>query len=268
MIKKIKNLNLRTIANSGQCFRMYESSENIFDVYASDKYVRIRAINNNTFDFECSTKEYGFYENYFDLKNNYDKYAKVCKKNDTFLKKCIDFSKGLRILNQDKFEMVISFIISQRKSVKAIQTSIERLCKLAGKKMKSKYGDYYAFPTAKEILKLTKTKLLSCGMGYRTDYIIDFCKDYLAGKYDLEAYEKLSDDLLLEKLLSIKGVGIKVASCVALFSYHRMSICPVDVWINRVLEQKYNGKIPDSYKKYAGMIQQYWFNYTRINKLD
>ena len=73
---------------------------------------------------------------------------------------------------------------------------------------------------------------------------------------------------MIEELLKIKGVGIKVASCVALFAYHRMSICPVDVWINRVLEQKYNGKIPDEYKKYAGMIQQYWFNYTRINKLS
>ena len=267
MIKKIKNLNLRTIANSGQCFRMYEFSENVFDVFASDKYIRIKAVNNNTFNFDCSEKEYAFYENYFDLKNNYDKYKKICKNNDVFLKKCIEFSKGLRILNQDKFEMVISFIISQRKSVKAIQTSIERMCKLAGKKIISKYGAYYAFPTAKEILKLNKTQLLTCGMGYRTDYIVNFCKDYIAGKYDLEGFDKLSDSDLIDKLLSIKGVGIKVASCIALFAYHRMSICPIDVWINRVLEQKYNGKIPDEYKKYAGMIQQYWFNYTRINKL-
>ena len=268
MIKKIKNLNLRTIANSGQCFRMYEISENEFDIYSTDKYLRVKVINNDTFDFACSSREFVFYENYFDLKNNYEKYAKVCKKNDIFLKKCIGFSKGLRILNQDKFEMIISFIISQRKSVKAIQTSIERLCKLAGKKIKNRNCAYYAFPTAKEILKLSKAKLLSCGMGYRTEYIIDFCRDYLAGKYDLEAYDELPDELLIEKLLSIKGVGIKVASCVALFAYHRMSICPIDVWINRVLEQKYNGKIPNCYKEYAGMIQQYWFNYTRINKLD
>jgi N-glycosylase/DNA lyase len=268
MIKKIKNLNLRTIANSGQCFRMYEVSENVFDVFASDKYIRIKAINNNTFDFDCSKNEYAFYENYFDLKNDYLKFKKVCKKNDAFLKKCIEFSKGLRILNQDKFEMVISFIISQRKSVKAIQTSIERLCRLAGKKIKTKNNTYYAFPTAKEILKLTKTQLLTCGMGYRTEYIVNFCKDYIAGKYDLDSFDKLSDDELIDKLLSIKGVGIKVASCIALFAYHRMSVCPIDVWINRVLEQKYNGKIPDEYKKYAGMIQQYWFNYTRINKLS
>ena len=267
MIKNIKNLNMRTIANSGQCFRMNEVDDCVFNILSTNKFLRVKAINKNTFDFDCSDKDYEFYKNYFDLNDNYIKYSKVCKKNDTFLKKCIEFSEGLRILRQDKFETIISFIISQRKSVKAIQTSIERLCEVAGKKIKNKYGEFYTFPTAREILNVNKTKLLSCGMGYRTDYIIDFCKDYIAGKYDLESYSKLPDEDLINELLEIKGVGVKVASCVALFAYHRMSICPVDVWINRVLEKKYNGKIPDNYKKYAGMIQQYWFNYTRINKL-
>ena len=267
MIKKIKNLNLRTIANSGQCFRMYEVEENVFNIFSVDKMLRVKVLNNNTFDFDCSEKEFKYYSHYFDLSDNYDKYSKICKKSDKFLKKCIEFSNGLRILNQDKFEMIISFIISQRKSVKAIQTSIDRMCKLSGKKIKNKYGEFYAFPSAKEILKLSKSKLLSCGMGYRTDYIIEFCKDYIAGKYDLEAMNKLPDEELLNTLLSIKGVGVKVASCVALFAYHRMSICPIDVWIARVLDKRYNGKIPKEYEKYAGMIQQYWFNYTRINKI-
>ena len=164
MIKNIKNLNLRTIANSGQCFRMYEVEENVFNIFSVDKMLRVKVLNNNTFDFDCSEKEFKYYSHYFDLSDNYDKYSKVCKKSDKFLKKCIEFSNGLRILNQDKFEMIISFIISQRKSVKAIQTSIERMCKLSGKKIKNKYGEFYAFPSAKEILKLSKSKLLSCGM--------------------------------------------------------------------------------------------------------
>lgn len=267
MIKKIENLNLRTIANSGQCFRMYEIEENVFNVFSTDKMLRVKMINNNTFDFDCSAKEYKFYENYFDLKDNYDKYARVCKSNDVFLKKCISFSNGLRILNQDKFEMVISFIISQRKSVKAIQTSIERLCKLCGKKIKNKYGEFYAFPSAESILKLSDAKLNSCGLGYRKEYIAQFCRGYVDGTYYLNKIEKYSDEDLINYLLDIKGVGIKVASCIALFAYHRMSICPKDVWINRVLDKKYNGKVPKEYEKYAGIIQQYWFNYTRINKI-
>lgn len=268
MIKKISNFNLRTIANSGQCFRIYEVEEGIFDVLSKDKFLRVKMLNNTTYDFDCSKKEFEYYHEYFDLSNNYNKYSKVCKKNDVFLKKCIDFSKGLRILNQDKFEMIISFIISQRKSVKAIQTSIERLAKLAGKKVKNKYGVYYTFPDAKSILKQSKAKLQSCGLGYRTDYIIEFCKNYINGNYDLEKMAKLSDTELLDTLLSIKGVGIKVASCVALFGYHRMSVCPIDVWIGRVIDKKYGGKIPSEYEKYAGMIQQYWFNYTRINNIE
>ena len=267
MILNIKNLGLRTIANSGQCFRMNEIADGIFNIQTSNKFLRIQVINNNTFDFDCSKRDIEFYKLYFDLGDDYSKYSKVCKKNDLFLRKSIDFSKGLRILNQDKFETVISFIISQRKSIKAIKTSIERLCKLSGKVIENKYGTFYAFPTAKEILRLSKSKILSCGMGYRTDYIIDFCKSYLSGKFDLDEYDKLDDDELIEKLLRIKGVGIKVASCIALFAYHRMSICPKDVWINRVIDKKYSGKIPKEYEKYAGVIQQYWFNYARINNL-
>lgn len=267
MIKKIKNLNLRTIANSGQCFRIYEIENNIFNVLSNDKMLRVKYLGNNSFDFDCTENEYKFYYKYFDLKTDYSKYSKVCKTTDKFLKKCISYSDGLRILNQDKFEMIISFIISQRKSVKAIQTSIERLCKLCGNEIKNKYGVFYSFPKAIDILKLNKRELDSCGLGYRTEYIIEFCKDYVANKYDLASLDKYSDDDLIETLLTIKGVGIKVASCVALFAYHRMSICPKDVWINRVLDNKYNGKIPKQYEKYAGIIQQYWFNYSRLNKI-
>lgn len=259
MIKTIKNFNLRTIALSGQCFRMFEVYENVFHIYSTDKFLKAKRIKKDVYDFDCTNSEWKFYEKYFDLNNDYSKYKKVCKKNDTYLKKCIEYSDGLRILNQDKFEMVISFIISQRKSVKAISTSIERLCRLCGKKVK----DYYAFPNAYQILKTSSEKLSTCGLGYRQPYIIDFCKDYAQGKYNLDDMDKLTNDELLEKLLSIKGVGIKVASCIALFAYHRMDICPKDVWINRVLNSNYGGKIPSEYEKYAGIIQQYWFNYSK-----
>ena len=242
---------------------MYEVDDGVFNVYSTDKFLRVEQISRNKYDFKCTKKDWSFYENYFDLKTNYDKFKRVCKKSDEFLKKCIEYSDGLKILNQDKFEMIISFIISQRKSVKAISTSIERLCKVSGKKIKNKYGDYYSFPTAESILKTSKKSLASCGLGYRLPYIIDFCKDYIGGKYDLEKIAKLSNDELIEKLLSIRGVGIKVASCVALFAYHRMDICPKDVWINRVLNKRYNGCIPKEYEKYAGIIQQYWFNYSK-----
>lgn len=266
MKKNIKNLDLHTIAESGQCFRFYEIEKNVFNVYTTDKFLRIYRISNNEFDFKCSKNEFKFFENYFDLQTDYSKFSRICDKKDEFLKRCIDYSKGLRILNQDKFEMIISFIISQRKSIKAIRTSIERLSTLCGKKCKSEFGEYYAFPTAEQIVKVGTSKLASCGLGYRLEYIVEFCKDYLMGKYNLEAFSKLSNEELLDALMKIKGVGLKVASCVALFAYHRIDICPKDVWINRVIDKKYNGKFPDKYEKYAGIIQQYWFNYSHLEK--
>ena len=266
MKKLIKNLDLQTIADSGQCFRFYEIEDGVFNVFSTDKFLRIYKISKNEFDFKCSKKDYLFFEHYFDLKTDYSKFSRICDKGDDFLKKCIDYSKGLRILNQDKFEMIISFIISQRKSIKAIRTSIERLAKLCGKKCKSEFCDYYAFPTAEQIVKASRSKLATCGLGYRLEYIVDFCKDYLMGKYDLDAFEKLNNEELLDSLMEIKGVGLKVASCIALFSYHRLDICPKDVWINRVIDKKYKGKFPDKYNKYAGIIQQYWFNYSHLEK--
>ena len=199
--------------------------------------------------------------------SNCDKFYKICDKNDKFIKKCISMSEGLRILKQDKFETIISFIISQRKSIKAIQTSIERLCRLAGEKIENKYGIFYAFPNAKNILKLKKEKLASCGLGYRGEYIVKFCEEFEKGFYDLESLENLSDDDLIKTLMNIKGVGIKVASCIALFAYHRFSVCPKDVWIKRVIEQKYAGEIPKNYEKYQGIIQQFWFNYAKNYQL-
>ena len=266
--KTIKNLNLSVIALSGQCFRLLEKEKGAFDIMFGAKYVRAYYMGNDKFKFDCTEKFFNKYlVDYFDLELDYKKFYRICDKKDEFLKKCISMSDGLRILKQDKFETIISFIISQRKSIRAIQTSIERLCKLTNKKIENKYGTFYAFPTAKDILKLSKAQLSSCGLGYRLPYVLEFCENYGRGYYDLEAFDKLSDDALIEKLMSIKGVGIKVASCVALFAYHRFSVCPKDVWIKRVIEQKYGGKIPKNYEKYQGIIQQFWFNYAKNYKL-
>lgn len=261
MILNIKDFNLRIIANSGQCFRINEVDDDVFDVITTNKFLRIVRISDEIYDFKCSKTEYLFYKDYFDLKSDYNLYKSIPKSDDAFLKKCITYGKGLRILNQDKFETIISFIISQRKSIKAIKTSIERLCRLAGNRYKTIYGYYYTFPTASQILKLSKGDLKSCGLGYRIEYIIEFCKRYSYDEFNFKKMEKLSSDKLISKLMTIKGVGIKVASCIALFAFHRLDICPRDVWINRVIDKRYKGKIPKSYEKYLGIIQQYWFNY-------
>ena len=269
LCKKIKNLNLSVISLSGQCFRLREVESGIYNVLFNDKFVRVeKGKSKDEFLFDCSEEFFEKYlVEYFNLDVDYKKFAKLCDKDDKFLSNCIKVSDGLRILRQDKFETIVSFIISQRKSIKAIETSIERLCTLAGKKIKNDYGVFYAFPTATQILKLSNEELKSIGFGYRQEYIVNFCKNYLIGQYDLDSFEKLSDDELLRNLMEIKGVGIKVASCIALFAYHRLSVCPKDVWIKRVKERKYTGGIPGKYEKDLGIIQQYWFNYAKNYKL-
>lgn len=263
---KISNFNLSTIADSGQCFRLNKVDEGTFNLITKDKFLRIKELPNNYYLLSCGKSEFdNYYSFYFDLKSNYVKYIKICNKKDKFLSKCIEYGKGLRILNQDIFETIISFIISQRKSIKAIKTSIEKLCKLSGKKIVNKYGVFYSFPDAKSILKMGKAKLKTCGLGYRTDYIYNFCNAVILNKINFDKLKNLNDEDLLSFLMSFKGIGIKVASCIALFAFHRVSICPKDVWINRVIQNEYNGRIPNAYIKYAGIIQQYWFNYYRLN---
>lgn len=214
------------------------------------------------YDFSCDKKEWDkIYKKYFDVAFDYNKILKIVKPNDMYLKKCIRYGKGLRLLNQDAYEMLISFIISQRKSIPAIRTSIERLCKYCGKKKKDKMCEYYAFPSAIEILK-NKSQLSKCGLGYRAPYIIDACEKIISGDVKLYNNENISIDYLMK----IKGVGIKVASCVMLFAYHDFTICPIDVWMERVLKEHYGGSFPETYMRYAGVIQQYLFNFAKDEK--
>lgn len=247
---------------SGQIFRVnkneIETNDNFFvyDLYSMSRHLRISTGDFLNYEFSCTKNEFeSYYKIFFDLKVNYDTIKPL--KSDKFLKKCIDYGCGIRILRQDPYEMLISFIISQRKSIPAIRTSIERLCKNCGKKINDKYGTYYTFPSPKEILK-NKKYLSKCGLGYRVPYIIDACEKVISGEINLK-----KKDVSIDYLMKIKGVGIKVASCVMLFSYHDLTCVPIDVWMKRVLDKYYGGSLPKQYIKNAGIIQQYLFNYAK-----
>lgn len=264
----MKDFDVEKIANSGEVFRLNKVSDDkyksVYELISTDKYLNIvYDKKKNTYKYSCDKDEFKkIYKDYFDLDTDYSKYLKICKKDDKFLKDAIKYGEGLKILRQDKYEMLISFIISQRKSIKAIKTSIERICREAGKKIKNEFGIFYAFPTPKEILK-NKIKLKSCGLGYRYPYIIEACERIASGEIKLDEYDKLSTEDLLKKLMTIKGVGEKVASCVALFAYHRLETCPMDVWMNRVLINAYHGKFPEEYIPYLGVLQQYMFYFAK-----
>ena len=266
-------LDMRKIALSGQIFRFNEISEGSFRLIANDRLLNIYTIGEKSlgnekyfvYELDCDEKEYqSFWKNYFDMDTNYEYFARSIPREDEFLTKGAKFSRGIRILRQDKWEMLISFIISQRKNIPAIKSSIEKLSKQFGEKKETLSGiEYYAFPTAKQIANADIDKLNACSLGYRAGYILDTARKVYEGM-DLDSFDNLADDKLIEKLKEFNGVGVKVANCTALFGYHRIATFPIDVWIQRVIDERYNGNFPiNKYSGFAGVIQQYMFFYGR-----
>ena len=257
MIKEIKDdFDLNRIATSGQCFRFLTLGDGVYVSISGGKLLKIKSIGKTTFDFSCDEAEFdSYWRTYYDLDTNYSKIRKMVK-DDPFLSECTDVGKGIRILTQDKWEMIVSFIISQRKSIPAIQTSIERLCKLSGKEIEE---GFYSFPSPGEIL-LNADSLSTCGLGYRQDYILKAAELFYENPNLLNELEALDDDTLFEQLKTMQGVGDKVASCIALFGFHRLNFFPKDVWIYRALDEHYpNGFDFEKYKPYNGVMQQYIF---------
>jgi putative DNA glycosylase (DNA repair protein) len=266
-------LDMKKIADSGQIFR-FNVYDDEFSLVAGDKLLFIKE-DKNGYILSCSEKEFNeFWLDYFDLRLDYGDFEKNIPETDIFLKDAAKYSYGIRILNQDKWEMLISFIISQRKSIPAIKSSIEKLAKVYGKKIDMKIPEFiknidadtefYTFPTPKELANADIEALNACSLGYRSPYIEASAKAVYRKDIDLNAIDSLDDEELLEALMSLKGVGIKVANCVALFGYHRIAAFPIDVWIKRMIDEHYDGEFPlELYKGYAGVIQQYIFYYGR-----
>lgn len=269
---KIANtqLDMRKIADSGQIFRFNKIDDGTYELIARDRYLKIKecgkislsGIECKEYELECLEEEFKeFWEDYFDLKTDYDVFGRNIPKEDKFLNEAREYSRGVRILKQDKWEMLISFIISQRKSIPAIKSSIEKLCEKYGKKLDN---GKFAFPSPKSLAEASIEDLNACSLGYRSPYIKEVATKVAEGTCNLEELALLSDAELLKELMNLKGVGIKVASCVALFAYYRIAAFPVDVWIQKMIDKHYAGKFPlERYKGYAGVIQQYIFFYGR-----
>lgn len=255
---------LDKIIESGQTFRARKLDDNMYRFISLNHVLYISKVCDNSYDVSCSKDEWDTYwYNYFDL----DRCYKDIIIEDEFARKCFNCSKGIRILRQEPFEMLISFIISQRKSIPAIRSSIEEICTRFGDEIKTDTGEkVYLFPTPAQLVSDTKNKLDECKLGYRLSYIKDAVQTVYNSTFLEEGYS-MNNEQLLEHLMSVKGVGIKVANCIALFAYNRIDLAPVDTWINKIINTKYKGKSPfDTYKAVSGIIQQYFFYYAITHK--
>lgn len=258
------NLNLKQIAESGQCFRMKEINDGRYSLIAFGEYAELhQAADNRVKIIESTIKDISFWEKYFDIGYDYEKIVScLIEGEDDFLRKAAIFGSGLRILRQEPFEALISFIISQNKNIPAIRNSIEKLSRNYGEERQIPQGSiggegtsYYTFPTAERLAVAGKEELRAMGLGYRDEYVHGAAKAVAEGRLDLNRLKTLECDVIMSELMSIKGVGKKVASCVALFGFHQMSAVPVDVWIERVDREIYGGGF--DWKRYghiAGLI--------------
>ena len=261
---QLQNFDLKQISESGQCFRMWETEPGHFKMMAQDRFLEAwQEPGSETVRFDCSREVFdGFWHRYFDLDRDYCACFDLIPPGDSYLMEAAACGCGIRILRQDPWEMLITFLLSQRKSIPAIKTTIEEICKACGREVLSSRGErFYAFPDAEELRQLSLEDLKACGLGYRAKYIYAAARE----NPDMEAMAALEDDELSARLKGFFGVGDKVSACVMLYGYHRLRSFPRDVWMNRIIDEQYGGQIDLlPYRDIAGIMQQYLFYYVRL----
>lgn len=283
-----EDFDISKIAKSGQCFRIskHPNKENVWCVIAKGKYLeveqkepgwrlikKIKGIEAKQKEpgktiLHCSVADFeSTWEDYFDLAMPYKMIRNTIDPEDKYLTEAAADGKGIRILKQDLWEVMISFIISQNNNIPRIKRSIETLCEINGKGHELEDGRlWYEFPKPEDLMQSDGLK--PAALGYREKYIQRLAENVVKGKVSLEYLmdDQKSDAEIRNYLESIYGIGPKVANCIMLFGLHRLDSFPRDKWINEIIREKYNGKFPiERYKGFAGVIQQYLFDYT-INK--
>ncbi|MBQ0083619.1 MAG: DNA-3-methyladenine glycosylase 2 family protein [Clostridiales bacterium] len=264
VIEGIKCFKISQILDCGQAFRWEQINETTYEGIACGKYLKISQTGETVTFHDTDIETYqNLWKNYFDIERNYEEIVKYSAFNET-LKKAAEFGCGIRILRQEPWEALCSFIISQNNNIPRIKGIIGRLCENFGEK--TEHG--YTFPTAEKISKLTTDDLAVLRSGFRAKYILDAAERVADGRINLEEISNLPIDKARSKLMEIYGVGAKVADCTLLFGMGKIDAFPKDVWIKRAVQVLFDGKFDEKETKYAGVIQQYIFYYARETKLE
>ena len=262
------------IFECGQCFRFKKEVDESYTIVAKGKVINVSSdsksiILKNTTDEEVAD----IWFDYFDLGTDYSAIKKTLSA-DKYLKESLNYGNGIRILNQDLWECILSFIISANNNIPRIQGIVEKLCKRFGDKISAFDNTYYAFPDADRLKNVTKEELSFLRAGYRDSYLLDAIKKVTDGEIDLDKLSDLPTEQAKSELLKVKGIGNKVADCILLFGNKRSETFPVDVWVKRSVGTIYAQEIGDmsisdfatfKFKNYAGYAQQYLFYYMREN---
>lgn len=265
---EVNNFDLKGTLLSGQCFRVTEENDGSFTVILFDRVINVKQDNDIlTVSSNNMDNIVEIVVNYLDLNRDYNKINNELMV-DSVMEECINKCQGYRIMNQDPFEMCISYIISQNNNVKRISDSINKLCELRGKKAKFNNKEYYLFPAYEELKDISLEELRSTGIGFRDKYIKNFLDNYL----EISDIGNLTTENALNELMKIKGIGLKVASCILLFGYSRLDVFPIDTWVKHFISKKYDVKndqkaieklAREKFGEYSGIAIQYMFHSER-----
>lgn len=260
--KVIRDFDLEQISRSGQCFRMERISENTWRLIAFGRYLEAGQQGEQV-EFSCSEEEFeNVWRNYFDLDTDYQKVKQAIDREDEYLCRAARLGGGIRILRQELWEMIVTFIISQRNNIPRIKKCVETICREFGEKRRDFQGRIYdVFPPPQVLAEIGEERLRECGLGYRASYIAKTAQMVWRREVDLRRLEKMEYEKAREELCRLCGVGNKVADCISLFALHHMDAFPIDTHIQQMLK-RYPGGFPfEKYQGSAGILQQYAFYY-------
>ena len=279
-IENIDSFDLKDIFECGQCFRWNKQEDGSYTGVVKNNILNVKKQDNQIiFQGICEDNIQKIVENYFDLNRDYEKIKKDLSKIDDNMKTSIEYGKGIRILNQDLWETIISFIISANNNIPRIKGIIERLSQKYGKEIIYKGEKHYTFPTPEELKNVTVEEYRKLGLGFRDIRLYETTKMILEKEIDLEKLkENPNTKEVREELLKLSGVGPKVADCILLFSdLKRFEVFPIDVWVRRVMNDLYiknedENKVSkkqiekiaeEKFGNLAGLAQQYLFYWRR-----
>lgn len=284
IIKNIKSFEPKQIFECGQCFRWNKEEDNSYTGIVKNNVINVKKIGE-----EIIVKSIGedniekLCIQYFDLDTNYEKIKGKLSNVDKYLEESVKFGSGIRILNQDTWETLISFIISANNNIPRIKGIIERISEKYGNEISYKDKKYYTFPTPEQLGKASVKELRNMGLGFRDERVFETTQMVLKNEIDLEKIKNEKNiNSAKEQLLKFPGVGPKVADCIMLFSMQKKQVFPIDVWIRRVMNNLYINKndenkvkneeilkiVNEKYKEFAGIAQQYLFYWIRETKLN
>lgn len=259
IIDNISPLDLSLTLDCGQSFRWSENPDGSWHGVVGEKSADVIIRDGKLIVCGDGNNDAGFWKRYFDLDRDY---ASICDrfKEDKWLGKAVSTYPGIRILRQDAWEALCSFIISQNNNIPRIKGIISRLCARFGNDLG---GGDFSFPSAGVIASKTPEDLAGLRAGFRVKYILDAARRVAGGEIDLDAVNEMPIDQARQTLMQINGVGPKVAECALLYGFGRVDAFPVDVWVRRIMSELYPDGLPECTSGVEGIAQQYLFHWRR-----